>query len=100
MKTATVRDLRNNFSRVSRWLAAGEEVALTKRGVTVGTILPAPGAANGKPKGKLADMSPKERRALFRYRFGAYHDAWMKKVYGGKSLPGNSVLLMREEAKW
>jgi antitoxin (DNA-binding transcriptional repressor) of toxin-antitoxin stability system len=32
MKSVTVRDLRNNFGRISRWLAAGEEVDITKNG--------------------------------------------------------------------
>lgn len=32
MKTATVADLRNNFARISRWIEAGEEVEITKRG--------------------------------------------------------------------
>jgi antitoxin (DNA-binding transcriptional repressor) of toxin-antitoxin stability system len=100
MKTATIGDLRKNFSRVSRWLAAGEKVALTNRGAAVGTIVPPPKSANGKPHGKLAEKSLKERQAIFRYRFGAYHDEWMKKVYGGKVLPGNSVLEMRKEDRW
>ncbi len=32
MKTATVRDLRNNFSRVEAWLRDGEDVCIEKRG--------------------------------------------------------------------
>jgi antitoxin (DNA-binding transcriptional repressor) of toxin-antitoxin stability system len=96
MKTATVRDLRNNFSRVSRWLAAGEQVAITKRGVSVGTILPALRAVNGKH----SDKSGKPTRAMFRKRFGPEHAAWMKKVYGDKVLPGNSIVQMREDDRW
>jgi hypothetical protein len=32
MKSATVRDLRNRFPRVARWLDAGETVRIVKRG--------------------------------------------------------------------
>lgn len=32
MKTATVRDLRNNFSRLEAWLLDGEDVCIEKRG--------------------------------------------------------------------
>ena len=41
MKTATVRDLRNSFARISRWLEAGEQVEITKRGQVFARILPA-----------------------------------------------------------
>ena len=47
MKTATVRDLRNSFARISRWLEAGESVEVTKRGRIFARILPA-----APPKGK------------------------------------------------
>jgi antitoxin (DNA-binding transcriptional repressor) of toxin-antitoxin stability system len=41
MKTASVRDLRNSFARISRWLEAGETVEVTKRGRTFARIVPA-----------------------------------------------------------
>jgi prevent-host-death family protein len=41
MKTATVRDLRNSFARISRWLEAGEMVEVTKHGRVFARILPA-----------------------------------------------------------
>ncbi len=40
MKTASVRDLRNNFARVSEWIEAGESILLTKRGKPVARITP------------------------------------------------------------
>ena len=40
MKTASVRDLRNEFSKVSKWLDAGETVQILKRGKPYGRILP------------------------------------------------------------
>jgi antitoxin (DNA-binding transcriptional repressor) of toxin-antitoxin stability system len=51
MKTATVRDLRNSFARVSRWLEAGETVEVTKRGRLFARIMPAaPAKTKGAPK--------------------------------------------------
>ena len=32
MKTATVRDLRNNFAKLEAWLGDGEQVCIEKRG--------------------------------------------------------------------
>jgi antitoxin (DNA-binding transcriptional repressor) of toxin-antitoxin stability system len=98
MKTASVRELRNNFAKVSRWLEAGENVEITKRGIPYAKMeRTAPPPKNRK---HLSQMSLKERRELFRKRFGPEHTAWMKKVYGDKVLKGNGVLLMREGSKW
>lgn len=98
MKTATVRELRNNFAKVSRWLEAGEKVEITKRGVSFAKMeLTAPAKTKKK---HVSQMSLKERREFFRKRFGSERMAWLKEVYGDKVLPGNSVLLMREGAKW
>ncbi len=38
MKIATVRDLRNNFSRLEAWLAEGETVEIRKRGETIAEL--------------------------------------------------------------
>jgi antitoxin (DNA-binding transcriptional repressor) of toxin-antitoxin stability system len=84
MKTATVRDLRNNFARVSRWLRAGEGVEITCRGELMGTLVP----AKKKVTHELSRFDVEE------------HRQWLKKVYGGKRLKGNSALLMREGSKW
>lgn len=40
MKTATVRDLRNNFAVISSWLENGEEVAITRRGKKLARLVP------------------------------------------------------------
>lgn len=42
MKTATVRDLRNGFGRVSKWLEAGETVQIVKRGKPFARVIPEP----------------------------------------------------------
>ncbi len=42
MKTATVRDLRNEFARVSKWLEKGEAVQIIKRGKPFARLVPEP----------------------------------------------------------
>jgi len=43
MKTATIRDLRNNFARLTKWLDAGETVEIIKRGKPVADLVPKAG---------------------------------------------------------
>ncbi len=38
MKTATVRDLRNSFSKLEVWLAEGEEIHIKKRGKPIAIL--------------------------------------------------------------
>lgn len=40
MKTTTVRELRNNYSKVLKWVAKGEEVDVTCRGKIVAKVVP------------------------------------------------------------
>lgn len=40
MKTASVREVRNQFSKISKWLEEGETVQILKRGQPVGRIVP------------------------------------------------------------
>lgn len=44
MKTATVRDLRNEFRRISKWLEGGETVQVIKRGRPFARVVPEPKA--------------------------------------------------------
>jgi prevent-host-death family protein len=46
MKTATVRDLRNHYSKLLAWIAAGEEITITQRGKAVARLSPAPALAD------------------------------------------------------
>jgi prevent-host-death family protein len=41
MKTATVRDLRNRFADVAKWIEDGEQVAITRNGTAFATLAPA-----------------------------------------------------------
>jgi antitoxin (DNA-binding transcriptional repressor) of toxin-antitoxin stability system len=43
MKTASVRDLRQDFARILAWVQAGEEVAITLRRQAVARLIPLPG---------------------------------------------------------
>jgi prevent-host-death family protein len=41
MKTATVRDLRNNFASLAKWIEHGEQITITRNGETFATLSPA-----------------------------------------------------------
>jgi antitoxin (DNA-binding transcriptional repressor) of toxin-antitoxin stability system len=58
MKTATLRDLRNNFSKLSAWLGEGEEIRIEKRGEPVALLSP----FREKPKQKYQLPDFKARR--------------------------------------
>jgi antitoxin (DNA-binding transcriptional repressor) of toxin-antitoxin stability system len=47
MKTATVRELRNDFGRLSKWLEKGETIEILKRGKPVAELVP---KTSGKAK--------------------------------------------------
>jgi len=51
MKTATVRELRNEFPRIEAWVQEGESVNISKRGKIVATLVPA--LAEGKTGNSL-----------------------------------------------
>lgn len=40
MKTATVRDLRNHYTGILRWIVSGESVQITQRGRAVPRLVP------------------------------------------------------------
>ena len=46
MKTATVRDLRNEFRRVAHWIEEGECVEITRAGKPFARLAPVPPAAH------------------------------------------------------
>ncbi len=48
MKTASVRELRNDFARLSAWLENGEPVEITKSGKVFAHLIPATGAGPRK----------------------------------------------------
>jgi prevent-host-death family protein len=40
MRTATVRDLRNHFADLAKWIKDGEKVAITRNGTPFATLAP------------------------------------------------------------
>lgn len=40
MRSTTVRELRNNYSKVLKWVAKGDEVEVTRRGKAVAKVVP------------------------------------------------------------
>lgn len=40
MKTATTREVQHHFSKVLKWVDAGEEVVITRRGKSIATLAP------------------------------------------------------------
>ena len=40
MKTATVRELRNEFAKLEAWLSEGEEICIEKRGQAIAMLSP------------------------------------------------------------
>lgn len=45
MKTATVRELRNEFPRIEAWVHEGESISISKRGKVIATLVPVLGNA-------------------------------------------------------
>lgn len=82
MKTATVRELRNNFARLSRWVQSGEEVKITKRGRAFAKLV---GIEDARPKVRF-DAKARLKK--------------LREIYGGKVFKDNIVLTMREEKDW
>jgi antitoxin (DNA-binding transcriptional repressor) of toxin-antitoxin stability system len=83
MKTATVRDLRNSYLNIYKWIEAGEEVAISKRGTVVAVLVPQAtppvkrydwnkSAALRCNKSKLPLLTPEQSAALL----GAAQGQW------------------------
>ncbi len=62
MKTATVRDIRNDFARISRWLEEGEAVEIRKRGKLIGRITPT--RTTAPPAREWPDFAARMRAAF------------------------------------
>ncbi len=62
MKTATVRELRNNFATLARRLELGEQITITRNGHVFATLLPAT-----QPKSRK-DLKAAWQERLKRYK--------------------------------
>jgi antitoxin (DNA-binding transcriptional repressor) of toxin-antitoxin stability system len=56
MKTATIRQVRHDFSTVLDWVGEGEQVQISKRGKIVALLSPPP-AAKAPPARKRPDLA-------------------------------------------
>jgi antitoxin (DNA-binding transcriptional repressor) of toxin-antitoxin stability system len=76
MKTATVRDLRNQFPRVAAWIENGEEVDITKSGKVFARLVP----VRPRVKGKVAkvDFARQLRKTWGNRMFSAAEVAAMR----------------------
>jgi antitoxin (DNA-binding transcriptional repressor) of toxin-antitoxin stability system len=62
MKTASVRDLRQDFPHILAWIQAGEEVAITMRRQAVARLVPWP---RKKPRKRpMPDLAARLRRVF------------------------------------
>ena len=59
MKTATLRDLRNNFAKLEAWLAEGEEIQIEKRGQPIAVLKSVSGKKPGKIK--MPDFAARQK---------------------------------------
>jgi antitoxin (DNA-binding transcriptional repressor) of toxin-antitoxin stability system len=76
VKTATIRDLRNNFARVSAWIQQGEAVEITKGGKPFARLVAAP---RGKlSKSKKPDILRRLKRTWGNRVFSAAEVASMR----------------------
>lgn len=76
MKTASVRDLRQNFPRVMAWIEDGEQVEVTMRRKVIARLIPEKPASPSQPD--------------FRARFG-------KAGLSGGKLAQSAVTLLSQE---
>ena len=77
MKIASVRDIRQNFPAIMRWIEEGEHVAITMRRKIVARLIP-------------------ERPPLTRKAPAPNFDSISKRIFGAKKFRGNLVDLERE----
>ena len=80
MKTATIRQVHNDFSTVLAWVAEGEEVTVLNRTRPVARICPP--LPEAPANFKMPDFA-----------------ARAKAIFGDRIIP-NSVLREREERRW
>lgn len=69
MKTATVRELRNEFPRIEAWVHEGETISISKRGKIIAKLVPV--AGNPDPAEKLVKPDIMAR----------LHETWEGRVF-------------------
>ena len=76
MKTASIREVRHDFSRVLEWVANGEEVAITKHREIVARLLPV--VRQPAARGKMPDVAARLQKVFGRKTISdrAMKDIW------------------------
>ncbi len=80
MKTATVRELRNEFPRIEAWVHEGESVNISKRGKVIATLVPVLGGVSKHPRPPKVDIMAR------------LHETW-----GGRVFTMEEVAAMRAD---
>ncbi len=80
MKTASVRELRQDFARIRAWLQAGDEVAITLRRQAIATLIP-------RPRRKRAKHPLPNLRAR------------LQRVFGQRVIPDEAVKAMLDHER-
>jgi antitoxin (DNA-binding transcriptional repressor) of toxin-antitoxin stability system len=78
MKTASVRDLRQDFARILAWIEAGEEVAITMRRQAIARLIPWPEKKAAKQP--MPDIA-----------------ARLKKVFGAKTIADKTMKTVMDQ---
>jgi antitoxin (DNA-binding transcriptional repressor) of toxin-antitoxin stability system len=80
MKTASVRDLRQDFPRILAWIEAGEEIAITMRRQPIARLVPLP--RKKRAKGPIPDIADR-----------------LRSVFGMKIIPDKTMKKIMEQNK-
>lgn len=62
MKTATVRELRNQYAGLLEWIEAGEEIRITRRGIPIARLVPESGIAGQQVDWSQSPACARDRR--------------------------------------
>jgi len=81
MKTASVRDIRQNFPRIMAWIADGEQVAITMRRKVVARLIP-------------------EKPAVLRKIEAPDFAGISRRIFGDRIIKTDAVQSEREEYRW
>lgn len=90
MKTATVLDLRENFSMIESWLGEGEEVQIEKRGEPIAVLKALP--RTGTKPLQMPDFEAR-RKAVRKPDFAAR----LKAIWGDRVFSEEEVRKMRQD---
>lgn len=80
VKTATVRELRNEFPRIEAWVHEGESINISKRGKVIATLVPALGNTFLHPRVPKVDIM-----------------ARLRETWGGRVFSMEEVAVMRAD---